>query len=234
MHCAPLKQKTGETLLEWYAGFFPSVLDIVGRKEIEGGLVHRLDFETQGLTLFAKNQDSYEFFQALQNSGDFIKEYGALCVKRDASVSGFPAPPDLTGFPQPDISSGKPFVIESFFRPFGPGRKQVRPVAAIEKKHREIARDQGDCYRTEISGLADNFFTVRIRRGFRHQIRCHLSWIGYPVLNDPLYGSRPSEAAFLALCGQALFFTDPGSGLRREYRAAPQFFNPLEEARFFG
>jgi 23S rRNA pseudouridine1911/1915/1917 synthase len=184
--------------------------------------VHRLDFETRGLVFFAKNQKSFEFFQSLQEAGNFIKEYGALCERQDASVPGFPAPPDLAGFPQPDLSVDKPFVIESFFRPFGPARKQVRPVTDTGKKHRELAKDRGACYRTEITGFSDNFFTIRIKRGFRHQIRCHLRWIGYPVLNDPLYGTHPfqAEGAFLALCCQALFFIDPASGGKREYRIA--------------
>jgi len=221
MHCAVLKQKAGDTLLEWYASLFPPVLDIAGRKEIEGGLVHRMDFETQGLVLFAKNQKSFDFFQSLQERGDFIKEYGALCKKSDAPIPGFPAPPDLTGFPRTDLSVDKPFAIESFFRSFGPVRKQVRPVTDANNKHRKFATDRGAFYRTEISGFKDNFFTIRIKRGFRHQIRCHLCWIGYPVLNDPVYGTaQPCQAAgdFLALCGQALFFVDPKSGRKREYR----------------
>jgi 23S rRNA pseudouridine1911/1915/1917 synthase len=224
MHCAVLKQKQGGTLLEWYGSVFPPVLDIAGRKEVEGGLVHRLDFETHGLVLFAKNQKSFDFFQSLQEKGGFIKEYGALCERPDAPVPGLPAPPDLTGFPQPDLSVDKPFVIESFFRPFGPARKQVRPVTNAGKKHRELATDRGTCYRTEITGFSDNFFTIRIKRGFRHQIRCHLRWIGYPVLNDPLYGTHPAEGTFLALCCQALFFIDPASGDKREYRIAAHPF----------
>jgi 23S rRNA pseudouridine1911/1915/1917 synthase len=53
MHSVPLKNG-GDTLLDWYAGIFPPVMDMCGRKEGEGGLLHRLDFETQGLVLFAK------------------------------------------------------------------------------------------------------------------------------------------------------------------------------------
>jgi len=201
MHSAPLKQKS-DTLMDWYEEFFPSVIE-------NGGLVHRLDFETQGLLLVAKNRKSLEFFRSLQKRGDFIKEYGAICIESENSAPGFPPPPVFTG---------KPFSIESFFRPFGQGRKQVRPVT--DKKHRELAKDQGGFYRTEITNIKNNIFTVRIKRGFRHQIRCHLSWIGYPILNDPLYGN-PIEDAFLELCAQALCFKEPLSGHIREYRIDP-------------
>ena len=197
---APLKQET-DTLMHWYAEFFPRVTE-------QGGLVQRLDYETRGLLLIAKNRKSLEYFRALQKRGGIIKEYGALTIASENPLSGFPPPPPLTD---------APFSIESFFRPFGPGRKQVRPVT--DRMYRELAKDQGGYYRTEIISIKDNLFTVRIKRGFRHQIRCHLAWIGRPILNDPLYGKVPPDnGAFLALSANALFFSDPTSSGRREYR----------------
>ena len=204
MHCVPLKQKEGDTLFDWYAAVSPAIID-------SGGLVHRLDFETQGLVLFAKNRKTFDFFQSQQKEGNFVKEYDALCAKAGVPAGGFPPPPEF--------SFDEPFIIQSFFRPFGPGRKQVRPVTAAGGKHGDLAKDRGSFYRTEILHVRDNSFTARISRGFRHQIRCHLCWIGYPILNDPLYGAGQSgEGDFLALRSHALFFTDPESGLRRECR----------------
>jgi 23S rRNA pseudouridine1911/1915/1917 synthase len=186
--------------------------------------MHRLDYETNGLVLFAKNEKSYKYFKSLQDNGKFIKEYSAICLQSPSEItdssSGFPpCPLYLENFIP---SSENPFVIESFFRPFGPGRKLVRPVIADGKKHREVAADKGGHYRTEITGIDKNIFTIRLRRGFRHQIRCHLSWIGFPVLNDPLYPIPLTvpESNELALRSHALFFTDP-SGRVCEYRIKP-------------
>ena len=221
MHCAPLQKGCGGTLLGWYAAAFPSVMDISGRKEGEGGLLHRLDFETQGLVLLAKNQASLDFFVAQQDEGNFIKEYSAVCRKNCISPS-FPAPPF---FPLFDSGQGG-FAIESFFRPFGPGRKQVRPVtdsAGNARKTSRIAKDRGGYYRTEILNCAENghyAFTLRLRRGFRHQIRCHLAWIGCPVVNDPLYGEQGAQGC-LALRSHGLLFPDPQGGAPREYRIEP-------------
>ena len=203
MHCVPLKQKTNESLQEWYTAVFPGI------EKYGGAPVHRLDFDTHGLALFAKNKESLAFFQSLQEKGEFVKEYGAICCKTAKKLSGFP--------PEP-VFAERPFVIESFFRPFGPGRKQVRPVT--DGKYREIAKDRGSYYRTEVSRAEDNVFVLKIKRGFRHQIRCHLCWAGFPILNDPIYGTAPQEKAFLALRAQALFFADPKSGLKRESRIA--------------
>jgi 23S rRNA pseudouridine1911/1915/1917 synthase len=234
MHCAPSNAKSlsvnflnkdsrkSGTLLEWYCEQSPCF-----------DIMHRLDFETHGLVLFAKNKKSYEFFKSLQDNGEFIKEYSAVCKKADASVQA-------TGFPEYisenreallkiDTSTNQkpktaltPFVIESYFRPFGPGRKLVRPVIEDGKKHKETAKDKGGFYKTEITSISGNIFNARIKRGFRHQIRCHLCWIGFPILNDPLYSYPDNEAISptndLALRAYALLFNDPASGKKREYR----------------
>ena len=223
MHSAPLKQSEGETLFSWYASRFPSVYD----------LMHRLDYDTHGLVLFAKNLQSYEFFKDLQDKGGFVKEYSAVCTRFcerfcEVPISGFPSPPVLADC-APSI--GKPQVIESYFRPYGPGRKQVRPILDEENKYHEIAKDKGAMYRTEIISIKNNVITARIKRGFRHQIRCHLCLVGFPILNDPLYGSdrlyssepcqqpaEESDANLLALCAHALYFTDPSTGSGQEYR----------------
>jgi 23S rRNA pseudouridine1911/1915/1917 synthase len=218
MHSAPLQQKEGGSLLEWYK---------MERSPCGGepyDLMHRLDFETQGLVLIAKNLKSYDFFKSLQDNGEFVKEYSALCINSGNCLpAGFPSPPALT-FSEP--SPEKPLIIMSYFRPYGPGRKQVRPVTD-EKKYRELAKDKGGFYRTEITGINGNIFTARIKRGFRHQIRCHLCWIGKPILNDPLYPpigeaavlhANNHEANLLALRAHALFFTDPSTGKKREFR----------------
>ena len=221
MHCAPLKRdgNNGETLLGWYAKIFPPVMELSGKKENDGGLLHRLDFETQGLVLFAKNQQTLENLLTQQKQGKFIKEYSAICQKREQQPDGFEA------FTGPQIGA-PPLVIESYFRPYGPGRKQVRPVTKEKLKGKEIAKDGDAYYKTEVisiekmvnNGQEESYhFTVRLRRGFRHQIRCHLAWACFPVLNDPLYG-KGEATGFLALSATGLFFGDPKSGEPIQFR----------------
>ena len=211
LHCAPLKNSEADTLLDWYATLFPPVMELSGRRKGDGGLLHRLDFETQGLVLFAKNQKSLDFLLRQQEEGYFIKEYSALCQKGDS-------PPKPEGF-----------VIESYFRPFGPGRKEVRPVMDTVGKNKELAKDKGAFYRTEIISVSKTeqgylSFALRLRRGFRHQIRSHLAWIGCPVLNDLLYGSAAagrSNNDFLTLRANGLVFNNPGNGIQQKYRIEP-------------
>jgi 23S rRNA pseudouridine1911/1915/1917 synthase len=262
MFSAPLDSAVEGTLLGWCAGHCPAVLEPKGAKALEGGLLHRLDFETEGLVLVAKTQGALESFRAQQGAGDFVKEYDAVTRPlnpgprpslagpgdRPASLPGFPPPPAFGSeakgrgpVPYPGTS------IESFFRPWGPGRKAVRPVIrplagtmnrtkAAGRNGRPVARDRGGYYRTDIialkgfSGLSPGggqdktpglrMFRLRIRRGFRHQIRCHLAWIGEPILNDTLYGIEHYHEGScpIALRASAFCFFDPGTGEQKNYR----------------
>jgi 23S rRNA-/tRNA-specific pseudouridylate synthase len=59
------------------------------------------------------------------------------------------------------------------------------------------------------------YFRLQLRRGFRHQIRCHLAWLGFPILNDRLYGGQELKEVgegTLALSARAFSFRDPESG----------------------
>jgi len=239
MHSAPLVEGEPGTLLAWCVDKFPEVLQVQGRKQIEGGLLHRLDRDTSGLVLFARNQTAYDALSAQQEAGVFMKEYEAICTN-EASVRSHPSlnlNPSVTyinGFPPAPSLAEPPFTIKSGFRAFGPSRREVRPVLAENssfgskgtKRERAIAWDRGQPYMSEIlsieppaseGGAGDGAQEVRLRvrltRGFRHQIRCHLAWIGLPIRGDNLYGSsfigESDPNSRLALKAVALSFQDP-------------------------
>lgn len=223
---APLKAGEQNNLLFWCIKRFPEVGKISGKKTIEGGLIHRLDTDTNGLVLFARTQAAYDSLLSQQDRGHFIKRYHAWCRQYKSedfnAASGFPPPPYTL-----DEVLKMPLTISSPFRPYGPGRKQVRPVLlgpALFGKHKEIALDQGKPYITILRSVEkDNcnpstyyMFDVEITRGFRHQIRCHLAWIGFPIIGDPLYNPQcrqgNCERGPLALQAWAFEFLDPLTG----------------------
>jgi 23S rRNA pseudouridine1911/1915/1917 synthase len=217
MHAVPLKTGGGDTLLDWAAEKFPEILLVCGKKAIEGGVLHRLDFETEGLVLAAKQQDAYNSLLRQQDENHFIKEYEALCTEHKTSLPGFPAPPLLV---QNDIeqlynnvlllqNDRQSIPIKSSFRAWGTGRKAVRPVLNGDRM-----------YTTEIffTGQRETQmrFHLRLTKGFRHQIRAHLAWIGFPILNDALYGGN-CDGGSLALKASRIQFFDPEAGGLQEY-----------------
>ncbi|MDR3131142.1 MAG: RNA pseudouridine synthase [Treponema sp.] len=219
-----------ETLLDWCLRDYPEIADVKGRNPWEGGILHRLDYETEGLVLFARTQEAMDFFLVQQQEGRFSKIYSAMSAGAKENLTGYPPPPVIELFHNAD-----PVVIESGFRPYGPGRRTVRPIIDIDMLSEKI-------YRTGILAVeTQNDFTVFnlwIQRGFRHQIRCHLAWLGFPLANDSCYGGTSVDAykpwsytpdadkdilpqKFLALRAQGISFEDPVSGERREYTLPP-------------
>jgi 23S rRNA pseudouridine1911/1915/1917 synthase len=243
MHSVPLKRAGGppeadgrlaaqDTLLDWYGELCPPAREVRGRQVWEGGLLHRLDYETDGLVVFAKTQAAFDSLCAQQESGGFAKEYIALATRAlSTSASPMPEgrppsgclvgglPAHLRGFPaKPHGGLRAGSCIESAFRPYGPGRKIVRPCLHPFPKDKDIALDHGGYYRTEILAASDlndkTLVRVRLIRGFRHQIRCHLAWIGCPLAGDAPYGggivgatSADNGGFFLRAC--AVSFRDP-------------------------
>ena len=218
MHSAPLASSAGETILDWCAAQFPEIMDLPGRRAGEGGLLHRLDFETQGLMLFARTKSGMEALAAQQQEGKIQKEYSALACEGKMALPGFPGErPELPArfF---EAEGRGPLIIQSAFRAYGPGRKAVRPVLNDKQT---CERDK--LYTTEIlKGHYDSVpgilsFRLGIAKGFRHQIRCHLAWLNIPILNDSLYGGRLHGKGLLALRACSLSFTDPSSGKEMNY-----------------
>ena len=214
IHSVPGK---GTSLVEWLIEKKPESKNI---PDNEGGLLNRLDFETQGLVIFAANKDSYSYFLEQQNQGRIIKNYSALVSSSEKKISGFPAlNNELNDIPCP-------YTIKSYFRAFGPGRKQVRPVEeTTDKKYLKKHKIADRIYSTEILDIKkiennNEILSLRvcISQGFRHQIRCHLAWLGCPVLNDIIYGREKTGQGFLALRANEMQFSDPDTGELLHYK----------------
>ncbi len=216
---APIASSDCETALDFAERLFPKIKYIHGKKEIETGLLHRIDTATEGLLLIAENQDFYDYIISVQQKGFFLKNYSALCRLDDRNaekLGGFPKLP--LGFSSPECLAGA--SAESFFRPYGKGGKEVRPV--LEESSRAALKKTGSkkVYRTKILSVADApsmpcggesaavplvKVAARIATGFRHQVRCHLSWLGLPVEGDALYNYDFRSSG---LQGKMFFFAD--------------------------
>lgn len=126
-----------------------------GKKAIEAGLLHRLDTDTRGLVLFAKDQKVYDFLAARQEAGQMIKTYCAfvepkLSLTMEYNGYGF----DVTELSalkelsaaqrgiaaQERIAAKLPLTLESQFRNFGPGAKRVAPVFPGSRHYKKDGR----------------------------------------------------------------------------------------------
>jgi 23S rRNA pseudouridine1911/1915/1917 synthase len=118
-------------------------------------------------------------------------------------------------------------------RPVTPEQAAAMPLSRRKTLAWDRAAGDQDPYRTEISDASEITernraettalkggqrhwrFHIRILRGFRHQIRCHLAWAGLPIVNDPVYGPPPpaeTDANFMELNAVSISFRDSDSG----------------------
>ena len=203
-----------------------------GKKAIEAGLLHRLDTDTRGLVLFAKDQAVYDFLAARQEAGQMIKTYCAFVEPSPSRAMeyngyGFNAMELATlkelsaaqeqVVVQERIAAQLPLTLESQFRNFGPGAKKVAPVFPGSRHYKK----EGRLYTTviEAADILPSPPLIRVRcrlsRGYRHQVRAHLAAAGLPIVGDPLYAPQGAEAqpesaqVGLQLYAVSLEFPDP-------------------------
>lgn len=222
---APLTEEDKNNAYAQAQKLFPQLALVQGKKSCEHGLLHRLDTETDGLLLIAASQDFYDYMQIEQAQGRFIKYYTAICQKfqdNAETAGGFPPVPLEALRAQRSLASKQHITISSYFRHYGQGRKEVRPVtedsgkAALKKLGKETQ------YSTEISIIENEFdnnkdfckLECSIANGFKHQVRCHLAWIGLPVCGDPLYNfSGKKNAEKLMFSASKITFEYPRGDL---------------------
>ena len=127
-----------------------------------GGVVHRLDRDTSGIMVVARNLAAHSHLVAQLQARTVKREYCAVCIGA------------MTGGGTIDAAMGR-----------HPRQRKKMAVLAVGGKpavtHYRVAQRFG--HHTRI--------TVNLETGRTHQIRVHLAHRHYPLVGDPLYGGRP-------------------------------------------
>lgn len=147
----------------------------MGFGEDRPGIVHRLDKETSGLLVVAKNDRA-------QNS--LAEQFRERSIHRlyQAVVFGELQPP--AGTVQSHLARA-PNERKRFASIRGADRKIQRTENPVPGIGKWAITD----YRTVRRGKGLSFVEIRLRTGRTHQIRVHLSELGHPLIGDSLYGA---------------------------------------------
>jgi len=193
------------TVAAWLVNKYPSIKG-VGEDPARPGIVHRLDRQTSGVLVIAKNQAAYEHLKKQFKNREAVKTYRAI----------------LEGILKDDRG-----LID---RPIGKARADVR-LRMAGSRARGVLREALTYYKVldRFASANCTYAELYPKTGRTHQIRVHAKAINHPVVGDLVYGalSRPGVTRHL-LHAYSLEITLP-SGERRTFNAPlpPDFLDFL-------
>ena len=139
---------------------------------IRPGIVHRIDKDTSGLLIVAKNDNAHRVLAAQIKDHSFTREYEAVVygnLKTDEGTVDAPIGRHPTKRKQMAIQGAA-----------------ARPAVT---HYRVIARYEGFTH-----------VALRLETGRTHQIRVHMASIGHPIAGDPVYGPKKAIASLHGQC----------------------------------
>ncbi len=202
----PATGHTSGTLVHAVLAHSPDIEGVGG--EERPGVVHRLDKETSGLILLAKNDRAHRWLQDQFRLRKVEKVYLAL-------VDGHPPTP--TG--RIELAIGR-----------STKNRNLMAVVDVSKGRPAVSE-----YRTLEVFKAHTLLEVHPETGRTHQIRLHLEYLGCPVAGDTVYGfahpTLPLKRHFLHACRLAIRL--PGEDHPRVFEAPlpPELVEVLESLR---
>ena len=170
--------------------------------ELRPGIVHRIDRDTSGLLIVAKNDFTHLALAEQLQDHSLYRGYEAICVGGPREDSGTIDAPIAR-----HRTDRKKMAVD-----WQTGRRAVTHYTVLE-------RFQGCTH-----------IACRLETGRTHQIRVHMAHIGHPLLGDTVYGSKTPYPGLAGQClhARTLTFTHPRTGERTTVECPlPDWFQAL-------
>lgn len=170
LHGHPLEYSEENSVLNFLRNKYSFEHLAFKQESPESTLLYRLDFETSGVLIFAKNEKAYKSIR--ENFNSIVKEkIYHLLVKGDF---------DQDGVHRHTLTpSGKKGSVM---------KAQIEGENPVQIEVSKLQYDQAK----DVSTLE-----VKLGRGARHQIRSQMQALGHPIIGDELYGGEKSSRLFL-------------------------------------
>ena len=169
--------------------------------ELRPGIVHRIDRDTSGLIIAAKNDKAHLSLAAQLQDHSLFRLYHGVAVGTFREDSGTVSAP-----------IGR--------HPADRKRMAVTPDGREAVTHWQVVDAQN----------GHSHITCRLETGRTHQIRVHMAYLGHPLLGDVVYGAKKPVPGLAGQCLHAaqLTFTHPATGKRMTVEAPlPDWFNAI-------
>ena len=171
-------------------------------------VVHRLDRDTSGLLVFAKDEETKLALQG--NWEEAVQERGYVALL-EGKID------DEEGWIESWLFESKKsmkvhcYELSPKDNPEKPPRKDWQYASTHCRRLRHI----------EIDGLPYTQVEFQLETGRKNQIRVHSQWIGHPIAGDKKYGAETNPIGRLALHAGVLSFIHPWTGKTMKYTSRP-------------
>lgn len=142
---------------------YSGIRDQLNIKEERGGVIHRLDKDTSGIIIFAKNKETEAKMKDLFKNRKVTKRYLAL-------VEG-------------QLEADEAYIDIPIMRKPSDTRMSTSLSGKVAKSHYRVINKANNL----------SLLEVEISTGRTHQIRVHLKAIGHPVVGDKIYGNEKTN-----------------------------------------
>lgn len=192
----------------WSGTFVNALLyhckELSAEDSLRPGIVHRLDKDTSGILIAAKNLEVQQKLTDLFALREMQKTYLAICLNNPGEG-----------------------VLETLYGRHPANRKQMAVLP-------ESKRDAITAYKTIAVGDTLSLVEMKPKTGRTHQLRVHMRHLGAPILGDPVYGSTKANATWnihrQCLHAYTLEFVHPMTGGALSLKApVPQDMQKLIE-----
>lgn len=191
----PFDNSTEETLLDFLAGHCPEIFSVKGgpvsgwTNEIKlqdgrsinlGGIVHKLDRETSGVMVIAKNKEAYDDLRS-QFLNHIIKKVYLAKVEGEVLENSF--------------------VIDA---PLGRNKKDYKQMVNPTNPRGELREAVTE---VKVFERGDGFTLLELtpKTGRTHQLRAHMLYIGHPIIGDRAYGSKVDSERIMLHAHKIIF-----------------------------
>lgn len=166
---------------------------------IRPGIVHRIDKDTSGLLIVAKNDTAHNFLAEQIKAHSFTREYAAVVqgvIKTDGTVNA----------------------------PIGRHKTDRKKMCVTAENSREAVTH----YFVEQNYKNNTLLRLKLETGRTHQIRVHMAYIGHPVTGDEVYGSgTPKWLCGQCLHARKIGFVHPNGQYLEFDSELPRYFTKL-------
>ena len=176
-----------------------------GGDSFRPGIVHRLDKDTSGLMIVAKNEWAHDKLSSMISKKEVERKYLAIVsgvIKHDTGTIDAPVGRDENNRQKMAVTDHN-------------GKDAITHFKVLERFSNST------------------YIECKLDTGRTHQIRVHMAYIGYPVLNDPLYGRGKCTDFGQMLHSYSIRFSHPRDGREIFFTVNPpkEFLNMLDELR---